>query len=93
MLEAVVDDFEILLRTPFSRLHFRAPASSRSYAGALLLQRRGPLTLPWGIDIWLSGHKVMNLEWGDAGRVDLVSFRGGDWEQRLLLHVAEDREE
>ena len=38
--------------------------------------------LPYGLDIW-RGRKVMNIEWADDGRVDVVSYRQGPWEREL----------
>ena len=39
--------------------------------------------LPWGLDIWATG-KVMNILWHNDGRVELTSFRRGNWEKEVL---------
>ena len=40
--------------------------------------------LPYSLDI-LCGRKVFNIEWNDAGEVQLVSFKRGSWEETVLL--------
>jgi hypothetical protein len=37
----------------------------------------------FGIDIWDGSRKVLNVQWTDAG-VDLISFRRGDWESKIV---------
>lgn len=40
--------------------------------------------LPWGVDCWVDGKKVLNLEWSESGNdVRIVTFRRGRWEQEL----------
>jgi hypothetical protein len=38
--------------------------------------------LPYGLDIW-SGNKVLNFEWSDDGRINVISYRPGEWESDL----------
>jgi hypothetical protein len=52
------------------------------YLPASVLSRN----LPYGLNIW-SGNKVLNIEWSDDGRTDVVSYRPGPWE-RELEHAA-----
>ena len=42
--------------------------------------------LDYGMEIWAHdlGHKVLNIEWDRNGCIDLVSFRRGEWEKRVL---------
>lgn len=66
-------------RTPFQRM-IRAGGS---YEAALAGQ--SPLNLRYGLDIWdRAVGKVLNVEWDDDGKVELVSFRRGDWEAQIL---------
>jgi hypothetical protein len=37
----------------------------------------------FGIDVWERDRKVLNVQWTDAG-VDIVTFKRGDWENRLI---------
>jgi hypothetical protein len=40
--------------------------------------------------VWGEGEKKMNLEWDAHGRIELVSFRSGDWEEKLLRALLGD---
>jgi hypothetical protein len=73
-----VGPFRFSHRTPFNKL------PGGTYDSALAEQTK--LNLAYGLDIWFSGerHKVMNIEWEDGGRVDLVSFKRGTWEDLFL---------
>ena len=71
--------FAFALRSPFNPLPNTALDSFRA---ALAKQRANPV-LPWGLDVW-HGHKVLSLQWDDAGRVDVVSFTRGPWEDEAL---------
>jgi hypothetical protein len=71
---------KILYRTPFQKL---PKASERvKYFAALHGVRNGGENLPYGLDIWRNG-KVLNIEWADDGRVELVSYKPGSWEGEL----------
>jgi hypothetical protein len=81
-------DLCILLRTPFQRLPEKTGPSDReikqygAYQAALVHQKSKG-NLPYGLDIWRDG-KVLNVEWtDDDGRVDIVSYKPGDWELEL----------
>ena len=69
-------------RTPFQKL---PPVREAVKYQAAKLERR-PENLGYGLDIWEKPGigKVLNIEWDDAGTVDLVSFRHGDWEKKVL---------
>jgi hypothetical protein len=41
-----------------------------------------PKNLPYGLDIWWN-NKVLNVEWSDDGRTDVVSYKPGRWESEL----------
>jgi hypothetical protein len=65
-------------------LGFRAPRYLMTAAGdkttyAMKFYGR----LPYGLDIW-EMNKVLNMEWASDGKIDIVSFRRGSWEEVLL---------
>lgn len=41
---------------------------------------------PGGYDLgsYFNGNKVMNVDWDERGKVDIITFRGGCWEDELL---------
>jgi hypothetical protein len=43
--------------------------------------------LPYGIDIWGGRGKVFNIEWDHNNQIDLICFRRGKWEQKVLQHM------
>jgi hypothetical protein len=40
--------------------------------------------LDFGLDVWTPSQKVLNINWDNDGGIVLISFRRGDWEDRLL---------
>ncbi len=87
---ATVGPLEIMLSTPFSFDRTEEIPPSIRYEMAL----QGKEAMAYGLDIWLlepnpgARHprctKVLNIEWGDEGRVLLVSYRRrGEWEHLL----------
>jgi len=68
--------------TPFNSL---APtdASSPGYRHALERQRTRP-NLPYGLDIWYEGAKVLSLLWADEGSLEIVELVRGNWEEAAL---------
>lgn len=79
---AAVGRFGISYRTPFTPMP--APPPDTFEGAALLQQRGGKTNLGYGMDVHAPGGKLMNIEWEPDGRVELVGFRGGDWEAELL---------
>ncbi len=71
---------EMGLRTPFQRLP-PVPEAIKYFAAKT---GDGSVNLSYGLDIWDKTRKVLNIEWNDPGEVLLVSFRRGDWEQKIL---------
>jgi hypothetical protein len=98
VLIAYVGDIEILYRTPFQRLpaagisHRRLAALSdrNKYYMAMFHQKFHKSNMPYGIDVW-APKKVLNIEWDDEGNIELVSFRAGDWEEKLTKAASENR--
>ena len=73
-------DLEIGVWYPFQRL----PPVSQTVKYFAVKPGKGPVNLNYGLDIWDKRGKVLNIEWSDTGEVLIVSFRRGDWEQKLL---------
>jgi hypothetical protein len=73
--------FAFALRSPFTAWGIKASPPG-SYSAALAKQRANPV-LPWGLDVW-HGRKVLSLQWDDAGRVEVISFTRGPWEDEAL---------
>jgi len=43
----------------------------------------GGKNLLYGLDIW-APKKVLNVEWNDQGKFEVVAFHPGDWEEELI---------
>jgi hypothetical protein len=70
----------LVYRTPFQKLPL--PSQELKYWAAA--DGAKIENLPYGLDIWVTGQgKVLNIEWSDAGAIELISFRPGDWEMEL----------
>ena len=69
--------------TPFSEL---APeeASSPGYRHAIERQH-GRRDLPYGLDVWHAGAKVLSVLWADDGAAEVASFVRGPWEDEALV--------
>jgi len=68
--------------TPFSDLS-PDEASSPGYRHALERQRAGP-DLPYGLDLWRDGARVLRVLWSDEGASEVVAFVRGPWEDEAL---------
>ncbi len=68
--------------TPFNEL---APdeAASPGYRHALERQR-SVADLPYGLDVWRGGVKVLSILWADDGRFEVGAFHRGAWEEQAL---------
>ncbi len=72
----------MLYRTPFQKL---PPVPEQlKYMAALFGKQLDNLS--YGLDIWEMEYvgKVLNIEWNAEGDVQLVSFRRGAWESKVL---------
>ena len=72
----------MMLRTPFQKPP-KASVESRKKAFQHGLSLKG-LNLPYGLDIWTSEGKVLNIEWEEGGKTKIVSFKRGAWEDTVL---------
>ena len=45
------------------------------------------LRLLYGLDIWGTQGKVLNIMWDYNNHVELRSFKRGEWEEKLLHHI------
>ncbi|MDJ0389162.1 hypothetical protein QMO56_13650 [Roseomonas sp. E05] len=68
--------------TPFNELQ-PGDASSPGYRHAVQRQHTVP-DLPYGLDVWRAGAKVLSVLWGDRGAFAVVDFVRGDWESEAL---------
>lgn len=68
--------------TPFNDLS-PGEASSPGYRHALERQHSMP-DLPYGLDVWLGGTKVLSVLWADDGTSKVVHFVRGSWEDEVL---------
>ncbi len=77
----------ICLRTPFNSLP--PVPDAVSYEASLRGVSVG--NRPYGLDIWepKGVGKVLNIEWSDNDEVDLVTFRRGDWEAKVIAFDSE----
>ena len=39
--------------------------------------------LPYGLDIWDPGRKLLNFQWDSDGLLLMLNFKSGDWDARL----------
>jgi len=78
------NDFWITLMTPFNKLP-QTPQINTFQEAALF--QNAPAPLPYLMDIFDmlgKSKKVLSMEWDeDSGEARLISFRRGEWEDRL----------
>jgi hypothetical protein len=77
-----VDEWVIEHWTPFNDLS-PGEASSPGYRHALQHQHTAP-DLPYGLDVWHAGTKVLSVLWADSGDVKIIDFARGSWEAKAL---------
>jgi len=68
--------------TPFSDLS-PGEASSPGYRHALQKQHTAP-DLPYGLNVWHGGAKVLSVLWTDNGASEVFDFIRGGWELEAL---------
>ena len=73
----------LALRTPFQRLPKESERAK--YMRAL---EGGRTSLPYGLEIW-APKKVLNIEWDDAGTVELIGYDLGEWERAIKAAAAQ----
>jgi hypothetical protein len=75
-------EFEIIHVTPFQHL----PESSENFKYAAVKYGTTWEREPYWLDIWdkKTRRKVLSVRWDTSDELDIVSFRRGDWEERLL---------
>jgi hypothetical protein len=71
---------KIAYRSPFN-LKPADLSSAPSYVHEAARRRAAP-DLPHKLDIW-APQKVLSVQWDDAGAVNLISFKPGEWEAAL----------
>jgi hypothetical protein len=78
------DELSIAYTTPF--LNFPDPDEDilrQCYAAGVVPKSN----LPYGLDIWNTKGKVLNIEWDKKNHVDLISFKRGEWEEKALHNI------
>jgi hypothetical protein len=75
-------EFEMIHVTPFQ--HLPEPSEEFKYTAAKYgeaWERE-----PYWLDIWDKNtrHKVLSVRWDTSDELEIVLFRRGDWEERLL---------
>jgi hypothetical protein len=68
--------------TPFNELS-PEEASSPGYRHALERQHMVP-DLPYGLEVWHLGSKVLSVLWADSKASQVTSFTRGPWEDEAL---------
>jgi hypothetical protein len=68
--------------TPFNELS-RGEASSPGYRHALERQHTTS-DLPYGLNVWHAGTKVLSVLWAEDGAFKVVDFARGSWEHEAL---------
>ena len=68
--------------TPFGDLS-PDEASSPGYRHAVERQRTRP-DLPYGLDLWRDGARVLRVLWSDDGASEVAAFVRGSWEDEAL---------
>ena len=68
--------------TPFNDLS-SGEASSPGYRHALQRQHTKP-DLPYGLDVWRAGTRVLSVLWADDGAFEVIDFARGDWEAEAM---------
>lgn len=73
----------MIYRTPSQQLPV---LSSKELMEGIAAGLEPPEHLPYGLDIWDDRikKKVLNIEWDDLGRTDLIRFQRGDWEKKVV---------
>jgi hypothetical protein len=79
-LSAKIGDLIFLHTTPFSGSD--PTPNAPTYLHALAMQSARP-DLPYQIDVWFCGKKVLSLQWDDKDELQVISFRPGEWEIQL----------
>jgi len=67
-------------------------AVQRSFAGRGVLaglrhaieRQHATPDLPYGIEVWRGGPKVLSVLWADDGSFEVASFVRGEWEEEAL---------
>ncbi len=72
----------LALRTPFQRMPKETERAK--YMRAL---DGGGVSLPYGLEVW-APKRVLDIEWDNAGAVELIGYDPGEWEWRIRAAAA-----
>ena len=84
LLEWTGDELSIAYSTPFLKL---PPPDEDVLQECNAAGIAPPFNLPFCLDIWGTKGKVLNIEWDHENHVELVSFKRGKWEERVLQRI------
>ena len=73
----------LALRTPFQRMPKQTERAK--YMRALKGERT---SLPYGLEVW-APKRVLDIEWDDAGPVELIGYDPGEWEWVIKAAAAQ----
>ncbi|WP_395015121.1 hypothetical protein [Dongia sp.] len=73
--------FRAFLNTVFNPMPASAPPISTPEEA--ILYQRASRPQPNQLSVWMGG-KVLSVEWADDSTPRIISFRRGEWEQKLL---------
>jgi hypothetical protein len=76
---ATSGDFRVAYRTPFQRL-----PEINELTKYRLAMHGAHGNLPYALDISHADRMVFLVEWDDAGDVEIILVRRGDWESKML---------
>jgi hypothetical protein len=72
------DEFYITFDTPFQKLPTIEDITDEDLAF---------FNLKNSLNIWDTKGKLFNIEWDDENHIDLLQFKRGKWEQKVLHHM------
>lgn len=75
------EGFKLLYRTPFQPI----PVSNKATSQGIAPSTQRAMYKAYGLDIWF-GKKVLSVQWDQEDEVEVISYRKGEWEEKLLAH-------
>ena len=72
------DELYITFNTPFQMLPTEEDIRDESLAF---------FDLQYSLNIWDTNGKLFNIEWDDQNKIDLLQFKRGKWEQKVVHHL------
>lgn len=73
--DASIGGLKMSLRTPFQKL---PEVSDEMRRLRVFFGEKG--NHPYRLDIWDEHRRVLNVEWDNAGAIEVISYKPGEWE-------------